>query len=191
MRSEVTCPRFYLQQWEFIPPNVEPGHVTRPSVHQPSMTLLLTEKRFTKKHWFKWSYFTWCLGEPMRSYDHVHSLSGEPGSKRALLKVHPGIKSTVITLGELGAGQQNAREQNAHSLPSELKTQLSKIPSQIAFIPVWLTLPFTTLEDSHGENLYFNFFRSKRKKVLGVSFLIKDPITSPPPTILSFREIAL
>lgn len=35
-----------------------------------------------------------------------------------------------------GAGQQNAAEQNAHSLPSKLKTQLSRIPSQITSIAV-------------------------------------------------------
>lgn len=76
-RSQVPCPRLYLPQWEFIPANVEPGHVTRSSVHCPYMTLPLT-----KKHWLKWSHFTWCFWESVRSNRHGHSPGGGAGASR-------------------------------------------------------------------------------------------------------------
>lgn len=150
-RSQVPCPRLYLQQWEFIPTNVEPGHVTGSSVHCPYMTLPLT-----KKHWLKWSYFTWCFWESVRS-DLSCSFSrwGSWGFQRPPPhKVNLVVRSIAITLGQQGGVGSRMRQGKMPSLTSEFKAQSSRIPSQMIYVPVLIILPFTILEASLGEELY-------------------------------------
>lgn len=69
-------------------------------------------------------------------------------------KVNLVVKNITITLWQQAGVGSRMRQGKMPSLPSEFKAQLSRIPSQMIYVPVLITLPFIILEASLGEELY-------------------------------------